>query len=209
MCKKAAASQWPCPGGCPIQRKTKGVENSGEGKTYNKTPPQKRFWTPPPLYDMSPPVSSRPVIFLRGNGHRPDKSHILGPPKLGLEGVLYSTFPPHRTMHFAPICSTKSVIVTPPFLCAPNASKSYDLRAVSPRTSRQSTGKMTNRPLLTMYRAENAQRAQRGILMPRGKNCRETIFAAQLPRNYPHRGGNFERGKNVLYCGGEAICEAF
>ena len=28
-----------------------------------------------------------------------------------------------------------------------------------------------------------AQRARRGILMPRGKNCRETIFAAQLPRN--------------------------
>ena len=45
--------------------------------------------------------------------------------------------------------------------------------------------------------------------MPRGKNCRETIFAAQLPRNYPHHGGNFERGKNVLYCGGEAIWEAF
>ena len=51
-----------------------------------------------------------------------------------------------------------------------------------------------------------SQRARRGILMPRG---RETIFAAQLPRNYPHRGGNFERGKNVLYCGGEAIWEAF
>ena len=43
-----------------------------------------------------------------------------------------------------------------------------------------------------------SQRAQRGILMPRGKNCRETIFAARLPRNCPHRRGNFERGKNVL-----------
>ena len=53
------------------------------------------------------------------------------------------------------------------------------------------------------------QRARRGILMPRGKNCRETIFAAQLPHNYPHHGGNFERGENVLYCGGEAIWEAF
>ena len=31
--------------------------------------------------------------------------------------------------------------------------------------------------------------------MSRGKNCRETIFAAQLPHNYPHRGGNFETGK--------------
>ena len=45
--------------------------------------------------------------------------------------------------------------------------------------------------------------------MPRGKNCRETIFAAQLPRNYPHHGGSLERGKNVLCCGGEAIWEAF
>ena len=44
--------------------------------------------------------------------------------------------------------------------------------------------------------------------MPRGKNCRETIFAAQLPRDYPHLGSNFERGKNV-YCGREAIWEAF
>ena len=37
--------------------------------------------------------------------------------------------------------------------------------------------------------------------MSRGKNCRETIFAAQLPRNYPHLGGNIE-------CGGEAVWEA-
>ena len=43
--------------------------------------------------------------------------------------------------------------------------------------------------------------------MPRGKNRRETIFAAQLPRNYPHHGVNFEREKNVLSCGGEAIWE--
>ena len=57
------------------------------------------------------------------------------------------------------------------------------------------------------YRSDSPQRARRGILMPRGEHCRETIFAAQLPRNYPHRGGIFERGKNVLYCGGEAIRE--
>ena len=41
--------------------------------------------------------------------------------------------------------------------------------------------------------------------MPRGKNCRETIFATQLSRNYPHRGGNFGRRKKALSCGGEAI----
>ena len=37
---------------------------------------------------------------------------------------------------------TKSVL-SHPFLCAPNASKNKDLRAVSPNASRQSTGKMT------------------------------------------------------------------
>ena len=31
-----------------------------------------------------------------------------------------------------------------------------------------------------------AQWALRGTLMPRGKNCREAIFAAQLPQKYPH-----------------------
>ena len=31
--------------------------------------------------------------------------------------------------------------------------------------------------------------------MSRDKNRRETMFISQLSRNYPHRGGNFERGK--------------
>ena len=78
-----------------------------EGKTCHKTLPQKRFWTPPHLwYDFPPaPLCSRNVILLRGNGHRPDKSHFLRPPKLGLERALYSTFPPppqNRTIRFAP-----------------------------------------------------------------------------------------------------------
>ena len=41
----------------------------------------------------------------------------------------------------------------------------------------------------------HSQRARRGMLMPRGKNCRETIFAAQLPRNYPPHGGNLKEEK--------------
>ena len=46
--------------------------------------------------------------------------------------------------------------------------------------------------------------------MPRGKNCRETIFAAHLPRNYKNTtGAILKEEKNVLYCGGEAIWEAF
>ena len=38
------------------------------------------------------------------------------------------------------------------FLCAPHASNNYDFRAVSPYASRQSTAKMTNRPILPIHR---------------------------------------------------------
>ena len=51
-------------------------------------------------------------------------------------------------------------------------------------------------PIHEFYMHFPSKRAWRGILMPRGKNCRETIFAAQLPHNYPHCGGNSERAKN-------------
>ena len=65
-----------------------------EGKTYHEAPPQKRCWTPPLMIRPPPPFCSCPVISLRGNGHRPDESHFLRPPKLVLEGTLYGTFPP-------------------------------------------------------------------------------------------------------------------
>ena len=69
-----------------FREKQSGLENSGEGKTYHKSPPQKRFWTPPhSRYDFPPPaLCSRHVIFLRGNGHRSDESHFRRPPKLFL-----------------------------------------------------------------------------------------------------------------------------
>ena len=93
--------------GIDLWQHQRGVENSGEGRTYNKTPPQKRFWNPPPppMIRFPPPVCSRAVIFLRGNGHKPDQSHFLSPPRLVLEGALYGTFPPpppNRTIRFAP-----------------------------------------------------------------------------------------------------------
>ena len=85
------------------QRKTKGGENSGGGKTYHKSPPQKRFWTPHLWYDFPPPLCSRNVILLRGNGHRPDKSRFVRPPRLVLEGCFMVRFPPkNRTIRFAP-----------------------------------------------------------------------------------------------------------
>ena len=43
----------------------------------------------------------------------------------------------------------KRVTVAPPFICAPNASKTKGLRAVAPNASRQSTGQMANRPHFT------------------------------------------------------------
>ena len=44
----------------------------------------------------------------------------------------------------------------------------------------------------------SAQWARRDILMSQDKSCCETVFVSQLSRNYPHRGGNFERGKMSL-----------
>ena len=90
---------------CQLREKQRGG-NSGEGKTYHKSPPQKRFWTPPTYdTDFPPPLFTQCHFLLRGNGDRPDKSHFLRPPKLVLEGVLYGTFPPpppNRTIRFAP-----------------------------------------------------------------------------------------------------------
>ena len=88
-----------------FREKQRGVENSGEGKTYHKNPSPKRFWTPLPMIRFPAPVCFCPAVFLRGNRHRPGKSHFLRLPKLVLEGALYGTFPPppqNRTIRFAP-----------------------------------------------------------------------------------------------------------
>ena len=96
------------PGTGLFREKKRGVENSGEGKHTTIKPLPKNRFGPPKSYDtFSPHVCSRPVIFLGGNGYRPDKSYFLRPPKLVLEGALYSLLspPPHRTIRFPlPIC---------------------------------------------------------------------------------------------------------
>ena len=55
-----------------------------------------------------------PCHFLRGNGHRPDLSHFLSPPKLALEGALYSTISPQRIARYVlpPISRFPTCIVT-------------------------------------------------------------------------------------------------
>ena len=83
------------------QRKTKGVENSGEGNI--KPLPKNGFGPPPPhLRYVFPPVCSRNVVCLRGNGHRPDQSHFLTPPKLVLEGTLHGMFSPKIARYVLP-----------------------------------------------------------------------------------------------------------
>ena len=88
------------------QRKTEGG-NSGEGKTSHKAPTQKK--KDPPTYDtFLPPLCSRPVIFLRGEGRRPAESNFLRPPKLVLQGALYVSPPPqNRTILGQKSCRTK------------------------------------------------------------------------------------------------------
>ena len=51
-----------------IREKQNGVENSGEGKTYHKTPSPQKTVLDPPTYDTFPPICSRPVIYLERTG---------------------------------------------------------------------------------------------------------------------------------------------
>ena len=71
-----------------------GWKTQGRGKHTIKPLPKHGFGPPPPVIRFPPPVCFRPVVFLRGNRHRPGKPHFLRPPKLALEGALYGTFPP-------------------------------------------------------------------------------------------------------------------
>ena len=94
----------------------------------------------PPTYETFslPPLCSRPVIFFRGDGHRPDESHFLRPPKLVLEGVLYSTFPPpksHDTVS-PPLCEF------PMFQQFPRVT---NIGSLPPKTLRKSRGPPQNR----------------------------------------------------------------
>ena len=47
------------------EEKQRWVENSGKGKTYHKTTPQKRFWTPSPMIRFLPPFVHTMSFSLR------------------------------------------------------------------------------------------------------------------------------------------------
>ena len=93
-----------------VREKQRGVENSGEGKHTIKPLPKNGFGPPPPMIRFPPPLCSRHVIFFGGNGHTQDKSQFLRPPRVALEGALYSTFSPPPKSHDTfcpPICDSQ------------------------------------------------------------------------------------------------------
>ena len=100
-----------------LLRKTKGGGNlGGRGKHTIKPLPKDGFG--PPTYDtFSPPVCSRHVIFLRGNGHAPDQSHCLSPPKPGFGGhALYyvcATPKSHNTFRPPPPPTVSQILEAP------------------------------------------------------------------------------------------------
>ena len=53
------------------------------------------------------------------------------------------------------------------------------------------------------FHQKTSQCTSAGIATP--KSCRETISVSQLSRNCPHRGSNFERGKEAPSCGRETV----
>ena len=69
-----------------------GKLRGGENIPQNYSP--KTVLDHPTCDTFPPPICSHHVIFFGGNGHRADKFHFLRPPKVVLEGALYSTFPP-------------------------------------------------------------------------------------------------------------------
>ena len=90
-----------------LSKKNKGGETQGRRKHTIKPLPRKGFGPLPLMIRFPPPLCSRNVILLRGSRHRTDKSHFLRPLKLGLEGALYSTFPPPPKSHdtfWTPLC---------------------------------------------------------------------------------------------------------
>ena len=62
---------------CPdSETNTRGWKTQERGKHTIKPLPKNGFGPPPPYDTFPPPLCFRPVVFLRGNWHRPGKSHF-------------------------------------------------------------------------------------------------------------------------------------
>ena len=79
-----------------FREKQRGVENSGEGKTYHKTPSQKRFWTPPPMIRFPPRLFS-PCCFPYRKPAHTRQIPLSEPSKTGFGGrTLWYVSPPPK-----------------------------------------------------------------------------------------------------------------
>ena len=79
--------------------------NKGGWETLPENPSPKNGFgrpPPPPSVIQFPPHCSRPGIFIRGNGHRPDQSHFLSPPKPARSFVRSPPPPKNRTIRLPP-----------------------------------------------------------------------------------------------------------
>ena len=88
---------------------------------------------------------------------------------------------------------TESDIVTP-LLCAPSASENSDLKAMSPYASRQSTGKMTNRPHVAHIHGTPPLSVCR--LTPRSQS-KQRYGVFPFPRE--NMGGGYRSGKKGIH----------
>ena len=151
-------SQYGGPGIARNQRRTKGVENLREGKTYHKTPPQKRFWTPPPLKRFPPPLVHALSFALERMGT--DQSHFLSHPKPIL-GALYGMFPP--------LDGRNRAIVIAESLARVIAAIRTSLAFVGAHISPQNTGLGPHRPCVCCVAIRIARLAFTGVVfVPRG-----------------------------------------
>ena len=120
------------PADLSSEKNKRGWKTQGRGKHTIKPLPKNGFG-PPHLWYVSPPPrlfsNFRPVVFLKGNQHRPGKSHFLRPRKLVLESALYGTFSPPPKSHdmFCPPISRFPISV--PVLFHRSAASVWDLEA--------------------------------------------------------------------------------
>ena len=89
--------------GSIFREKQRGVENSGEGKTYHKTPSQKMFWTPPPppMIRFAPPRLFSPCCCPYRKPAQTRQIPLSEASKTGFGGrTLWYVFPPPKIARY-------------------------------------------------------------------------------------------------------------
>ena len=77
-----------------VREKQRRGENSGGGKTYHKSPPQKRFWTPPLMIRFPPPFVHAMSFSLEEMGTDQTNPTFWGLQNWFCRGCFMVRFPP-------------------------------------------------------------------------------------------------------------------